>query len=269
MIYDDYPVQRRTLDEIEAEADRCRLLAELGSDGRIDVFQLLQAWKIKLDVRPDAEMKDVEAFSLAGQQVIACRRSLSRGLRFGSPTSREVLGHELGHMFLHRGAEAKARKIGGNGQLTFIAEDQSAETQASTFARALFITRLDLTSGEADEELAVRVGFPPHCVSLRREEVRQAILARLPRKVPADVARFLRTARKSERTQQVSTHDVDDQQRRSAWARTALIAGEDPSRVRSARGWRVEWDHFGYAVSQVGWTVVYDEVRCFMDLQSR
>jgi hypothetical protein len=139
LIYDDYPVPQRTLEEIEAEAGRCRSLAELDKDGRIDVFQLLDACKIKLEVRPDAEMKDAEAYSLAGTQKIVCRRSVSRGVRFGDPAARELMGHELGHMFLHRGIAAKARKIGGNGQLTFIAEDQSAETQASTFARALFV----------------------------------------------------------------------------------------------------------------------------------
>src|SRR5262245_5383818 len=129
MIFDDHRAPRRTLEEIEAEASRCRSYAEQDRDRRIDLNQLLSALRIKLSVKSDAAMGDDEAYSLAGEGQIVCRRSISSGLRFGDPHARYVIAHELGHFFLHRGSAPKARKISGNKALAFIDEDESAEIQ--------------------------------------------------------------------------------------------------------------------------------------------
>ena len=130
MIFDDHRAPRRTLEEIEAEADRCRSYADLDNDGRIDLDQLLSALHIKLSVGSERAMGDHEAYSVAAEGQIICRRSISSGLRFGDPHARYVIAHELGHFFLHRGSAPKARKISGNRVLTFIDKDESAEFQA-------------------------------------------------------------------------------------------------------------------------------------------
>jgi len=271
VIFDDHRAPPMTLDEIEAEADRCRSYSKSDVDGRIDMFQLLKALNVKLDIRSDSEMADQVAYSLAGLRQIRCRRSVSRGLRFGVPDARYVVGHEIGHVFLHRGSAPKARKINGNEKPAFISEDESAEMQAWKFARALFVTRFDLTSGEDDEAVALRVGIPTGAVSLRREEVRKAMQAKAPKVMPSIVATYLQNARRTETkdraARKIAGHPDVEQQ--AAWDRAAQIAGENPAKVRSARGFRVEWDHFGLSASQVGWTVVRGEVRSYMDLQSR
>jgi hypothetical protein len=179
--------------EIEAEADRCRSRGQRAEDGRIDVFGLLSNWNIRLIVKSDADMGKEEAYSVADR--IHCRRAVSRGLRFGDPQARYVIGHELGHIFLHRGAAPKARKVDGNKKLGFISEEESAEVQAWKFSRALFITRLDLMSGEDDEDLALRVGIPSYAVGRRREEVRETLGARQPKAVPPSVVAYLEGAR--------------------------------------------------------------------------
>jgi hypothetical protein len=143
MIFDDHGVPRRTLEEIEAEANRCRSYAELDHDGRIDLDQLLSALRIKLAVKSDAAMGDNEAYSMARNGQIVCRRSISSGLRFGNPHARYVIAHELGHFFLHRGSSPKARKMSGNKTLSFVHEEESAEIQAWKFARALFVVRAE------------------------------------------------------------------------------------------------------------------------------
>jgi Zn-dependent peptidase ImmA (M78 family) len=79
-------------------------------------------------------------------------------LRFGDPHARYVIGHALGHMFLHRGSAPKARKLNDNKTLPFIDKDEAAERQAWKFARALFVTRFDLTSGKSDEDVGIRAG---------------------------------------------------------------------------------------------------------------
>jgi hypothetical protein len=259
VVFDDHRVPPISLEEIESEADRCRSYFQLDSSGRIDVYELLKALKITLIVKSDAGMGDDEACSKADEREISCRRSVSRGLRFGDPHARYVIGHELGHMFLHRGSAPKARKIGGNRQLAFISEDESSERQAWKFARALFVTRLDLTSGEGDEDVAIRVGIPPGAVSLRREEVQKAMQARQPKTVQP--SGYLKKAGPA------STQTSDPTQ--AAWDRAGKIPGEDPAKVRSARGFRVEWSDHERLRSQVGWTVVEGEVRSFMDLATR
>lgn len=270
VVFDDHRVPRISLEEIEAEADRCRSYAQVDKGGRIDVLQLLKALNVKLVVKSDADMADAEAFSEADERQICCRRSISRGLRFGDPHARYVIGHELGHMFLHRGGAPKARKVGGNRQLSFIEKDESAERQAWTFARALFVTRLDLTSGEQDEDVAIRVGIPSGAVELRRDEVRTVMQARKPKTVPPAVAAYLEQARRA--TAETGLGPIDlgvPPETYAAWARAAQISGEDPAKVRSARGYRVEWGQREKRNSQVGWTVVGGEVRSFMDLAGR
>jgi hypothetical protein len=271
MIFDDHRVPRRTLEKIEAEANRCRSYAELDQDGRIDHFQLLSALSIKLAVKPDAAMGDNEAYSMAGEGQIVCRRKISAGLRFGDPHARYVIAHELGHFFLHRGTAPKARKISGNKTLTFIHEEESAEIQAWKFARALFVSRAALETGETDEAIGIRVGLATGPVSLRREEVLKAIKASQPKTVPSAVKIYLEKARlaANEAKAAKSIGAREDAERHRAWALAAQIQGEDPAKVRSARGFWVEWNDYGHADSQVGWTMRNGEVRAFIDLQSR
>jgi hypothetical protein len=270
MIFDDHRAPRRTLEEIEAEANRCRSYAELGRDGRIDLDQLLSALRIKLAVKSDATMGDDEAYSMASDGQIACRRRISSGLRFGDPHARYVIGHELGHFFLHRGSSPKARKMSGNKTLSFIDEEESAEIQAWKFARALFVVRADLETGETDEAVGIRVGLATGPVSLRREEVQKAIGARQPKTVPAEVTAYLAKARRAAKgtTAQSNSSGRETSEKDRAWALAAQIPGEDPARARSARGFRIEWNAYERYNSQVGWTVLNGEVRSFVDLRS-
>jgi Zn-dependent peptidase ImmA (M78 family) len=265
MIFDDHRVPRRTREEIESEADRCRSYAELDQDGRIDLDQLLSALRIKLAVKPDHAMGDNEAYSATSEGHIACRRSISSGLRFGDPHARYVIAHELGHFFLHRGGAPKARKIGGNIALSFINEDESAEIQAWKFARALFVSRADLQTGETDEAIGIRIGLATGPVSLRREEVEKAIKARQPKTIPPSVIAYLDKTRRAVNGATAASMEV----RERAWALAVQVPGEDPAKIRSARGYRVEWGAYARYDSQVGWTVDNGEVRAFMDLRGR
>jgi hypothetical protein len=271
MIFDDHPAQRRTLEEIEEEANRCRSYAELGQDGRIDLDQLLRALRIKLTVKPDRAMGDNEAYSVASEGQIICRRSISSGLRFGDPYARYVVAHELGHFFLHRGSAPKARKLSGNGMLAFIHEEESAEIQAWKFARALLVSRADLETGETDEAIGVRVELATEPVGLRREEVQKAIKARQPKTIPRVVANYLEKTRIAAKGSMAESNrgQREGVEKHRAWAFAEQIPGENPAKIRSARGFRVEWNAFGRYDSQVGWTVLSGEVRSFMDLRSR
>jgi hypothetical protein len=271
MIFDDYRAPQRTLEEIEAEADRCRSFAEVGTDGRIDLDQLLSALRIKLSVKSDRDMGDNEAYSVAGEGEIVCRRKISSGLRFGNPHARYIIAHELGHFFLHRGSAPKARKISGNRVLTFIDKDESAELQAWKFARALFVRRMDLETGETDEAIGIRVGLATGPVSLRREEVQEETKAKQPKAVPPSVVAYLEKAHRRPNASATGrgSEAHEHAEKRRAWGLAAQIEGQDPSRVRSARGYRVEWEAYERYNSQVGWTVLNGEARSLLDLRSR
>lgn len=271
MIFDDYPVAPRTLEEIEAEADRCRARAILAADGRLNLDQLMRAWRIQLVIQKESKMGGAEAYSIAPQQQIFCLRAVSRGLRFGDPHARYVIGHELGHMFLHRGESPKARKVDGNRDLASVKEEVSAERQAWKFARALFVPRQDFGRGESNEDIALRVGIPEGAVGLRREEVQADVQANQPKKVPQIVAKHFEDLRRGEREAQETrkAEAARDLEKLAAWGRAARIEGENSAKVRSARGFRVDWNHYGAFHSQLGWTVAKGEVRAFMDLLSR
>lgn len=259
MIFDDHRVPRRTFEEIDIEAARCRSRVPVDSNGRFDPNELLKLWGIELVIKSDAEMGDNEAYSVAAARRIFCRRAISRGLRFGDPHARQVIGHELGHMFLHRSDAPKPRKVGGNKNYNFIEEDESAEKQAWKFCRALFVTDDDLTSGESNKDIALRVGIPAEAVRLRRDEVRKAMQASVRKIVPDIAKKFLEKARlaekEAENAKKAEARKVD------AWARAAQIEGENPKAVRLAHGFRVEWSHYERRSSQVGWTIVNGEVR--------
>ncbi|MGE0851777.1 MAG: ImmA/IrrE family metallo-endopeptidase [Hyphomicrobiaceae bacterium] len=271
MIYDDYPVPPRTLKEIEAEADRCRSRAVVASDARLNLDQLMRAWGITLRVQTASKMQGAEAYSLAAEQQILCIREISRDLRFGVPLARYKVGHELGHMFLHRGASPKPLKADGNRKLVFISEDESGERQAWKFARALFVPREEFSRGESNVDIALRVGIPEGAVALRREEMQTDIDAEKPKLMPQVVAKHFEDIRRSDRealeaSKRQALRDLD---KLAAWGRAARIPGEDPANVRSARGFRVEWGQHEVFTSQVGWTVLNGEVRAAMDLKSR
>ena len=271
MIYDDFKVPRITLKEIEVEADRCRSLAVLAADGRLNLDQLMNAWHIKLSVRKSSEMAGAEAYSAAAEQQIFCVREISRGLRFGDPTARYKIGHEMGHMFLHRSVSPKPLKAGGNRTLVFIEKDESAERQAWQYARALFVPRDEFAQGESNEDIALRIGIPEGPLALRREEVQADIRAAQPKQVPQIVAKHFEDIRRKDReSQEVSKREaIRGLEKHAAWQRAAQIAGEDPTKVRSARGFRVEWAHHNDFASELGWIVIKGEVRAVMDLQSR
>lgn len=271
MIFDDFEVPGRTLKEIEAEADRCRSLAVLAADGRLNLDQLLGAWSIKLSPRKSSEMAGAEAYSAAAEQQIFCVREISRGLRFGDPNARYKIGHEMGHMFLHRSVSPKPLKAGGNRTLVFIEKDKSAERQAWKFARALFVPRDAFALGESNEDIALRVSIPESAVALRREEVQADIRTAQPKQVPQIIAKHFEDLRRGDRqAQEASKREaIRDLEKLAAWQRAALIAGEDPDKVRSARGFRVEWDHHNDFASELGWIVVNDEVRAVVDLRTR
>jgi hypothetical protein len=180
------------------------------------------------------------------------------------------MGHEVGHMFLHRGDAPKPRKISGNASYAFIQEDESSEAQAWKFSRALFVTREDLNSGDSDDEIAFRVGIPVEAVQMRRKEVERARQASRPKAVPSNVVEFLDKARRTNDAREVA-RDGEARSglaKRTAWARASQIPGESPLKVRVARGFRVEWDHYGDAHSDFGWTIVHGEVRSLLDLRT-
>jgi Zn-dependent peptidase ImmA (M78 family) len=255
--------------EIETGANRCRARAVLAADGRPNLDQLLSAWSIRLVPLKESKMEGAEAFSVAHQQEIFCVRAISRGLRFGDPHARYVVGHELGHMFLHRDQEPKARKIGGNRELVSVKEERSAERQAWKFARALFVPRDDLRFGESNEGIALRVGIPEGAVELRREEVQADLLAQQPKRVPQIAAKHFDGGPSAIINTFGKSRLLSTSRKMAAWQRAARIEGEDPAKFRSARGLRVDWDHHGLFQSQLGWTIVKGEVRAFIDLWSR
>jgi len=271
VIYDDFEVPRRTLREIEAEADRCRSLAVVAADGRLNLDQVMSAWRIKLSVEKTSKMAGADAYSVATEQRIFCVREISRGLRFGDPSARHKIGHEIGHMFLHRSASPKPLKAEGNRTLVFIEKDESAERQAWKFARALFVPRHEFARDESNEDIAFRVGIPEGAVALRREEVQADVQADNPKLVPQIAAKHFEDLRRSDReAQEASKREaILDLEKLAAWGRAAQIAGEDPAKVRSARGYRVKWDHHWAFASQLGWTVDKGEVRAVIDLRSR
>jgi hypothetical protein len=270
MIFDDHRVPPRSLEEIEAEANRCRAFAPIDIDGRIDMFGLLKAWSITFRPKSDSEMGDDEAVSSAKTHEIFGRRNISQGLRFGEPHARYVVGHEVGHMFLHRSDSPKPRKISGNTTYAFIHENESSERQAWKFARALFITREGLNSGDSDDDIAFRVGIPVEAVQTRRKEVEKAIQASLPKAVPSNVIEFLEKARRTNDAKEFARKQEAraDLEKRAAWSRAAQVVGESPLKVRAARGFRVEWDDYGNAHSDFGWTIVHGEIRSFLDLRT-
>jgi hypothetical protein len=270
MIFDDHRVPRRTLEEIEAEANRCRSRVRIGEDGRIDLDELLKVWGIGLAVRPDAQMRGAEAHSNADARQIVCRRRISQGLRFGDPNARNTIGHELGHMFLHRGASPKPRMIAGNQCTMRIDKEESAEDQAWKFSRALFITREDLEAGEPDEALAVRLGIPDGAVELRRKDVQNALSLAGPRIVPLEATKFLNQARHEATTSDAARKAAHRAElaKQVAWNRAAQISNEDPREFRLAHGFKIQWSHHERGDSHYGWTIMSGEARAYLDLKS-
>jgi hypothetical protein len=275
-IPDDYEVPRRSLEEIEAEANRLVGLAGFLPGDWIDPNEFMSSLKFKLLVKPASQMMGATSFASAKDNTISVTREMSKDLRYRNPKARYTWAHEVGHLALHRQPGLKARMAGaGNLYLASIKDDESAELQAWKFARAMFVNRTALLAEPSDQRLSSLLEIPAYAIELRRIEVASAIEQLSKRSaakvVPQEVYKFLGRHRgPTNPTMSIKNATRGKESDwREVWSRAALIDGEDPNLFRSARGFRIAWDHRGHRLSHMGWAILNGEAVAYLDISSR
>jgi Zn-dependent peptidase ImmA (M78 family) len=274
---DDYESSRRwPLNEIEEMAIKLRKECGHLDTDPLDLVTLFMQLGVKLVTSSDAAMGGAKALAkVEGKAQILLTHGLYKNLIEGEPAARYDLGHELGHLILHRGSNLRALTKAGNKELKFISPEYSVENQAWQYSRALFLPRAFLKLKPEAIDLAALSGVPVTAVLLRCEEIEKSDSFGKPRKSPIEVLKFLDRMKKNEndRLQRV-------QKLRRVQKRTSILADEkliswnncakhfecDPEKWRVTRGFVIAWDHYGLRDSHCGWTIRNGEARAFMDL---
>jgi IrrE N-terminal-like domain len=269
--WDEVPVPPIALDRIEALGSDLRNLAKATVEDRLIIDPLLQSLGIELEVESDRWMG--RAIALASrskeQKRIHVRRSLSKALRDDDDEARFILFHEIGHLFLHRGAEMKPRIVDGNHREAFIRAEESAEIQADTFARSFALPRNFPWWNKADELIGKIVGIPERFVRERRSEIEpKASLSKLYSELG-----IMRGDAALNRTKFYSRETLASVaiQKHELWDKLPIIDGEDPALYRRCGMYQIAWKDYGKPnpPSQMGWLIRDGRIRSYFEMSSR
>lgn len=159
MAHPGFFVPPRSKKEIYGLAGKVRgvLKPLTSSAGYVDLKSALE-WMREL--LPGFDFESIEAAEMGADHgrtwpdrcLIHLREDVYDGMCRGSGRDRFTTGHELGHLFLHRGV-AFARALDANAKAYY-----NSEWQANTFASALLIDEVQLRQCETLEEVMERFG---------------------------------------------------------------------------------------------------------------
>jgi hypothetical protein len=260
---DDGPNPPHTTADIEWLAEGWRKALDPEDSWAPDIMTLIEnagrefkaVHGLKVAFLPDKEMGDDEARTEFEPLRICVRQSLQVDAINNVPRLRSTLAHELGHAVLHSGMP-KSRKEPGNGKIAYLTAFKLQESQAWLFARAFLMPSWKV------EQVTSALALSLRCrVSSEMAEIRFAHAPRraLSRPEPAGVRAAI------DKLRSTSPHPVEDtrikaeRDRIKAWARARHIEDQDPSRAPrsddAGTGYRIEWRHYGNALSPFGWFV--------------
>jgi len=261
-VSDDIPVQPRSRDDIERVAEGLRreldpedqwaphILFLLAGAGHLEGARDLQVIFL-----PDQEMGDDEARAESKPPRICIRKSLEADARANAPRARSTLAHELGHVVLHPGVP-KFRKSAGNAKMVNLSASKSAETQAWIFARAFLMPSWKVEQVGSALELSLRCRVSNEIAKIRYEQFERATKRRPEVLGVRDVIDKIRSA---EPASTIDPRIRAERERVRAWERARHVDGENPARSRRSddrgSGYRIEWRHYGQALSPTGWFV--------------
>jgi hypothetical protein len=271
--FDDIQVQHRSLGDIEAEADRARQLVGVGSIGKVKISDIMAALKIDVIPRPDSAMGRAAAMSqvdASGNRVLL-RQSLFRDYELDRIEARELMIHETGHVFLHRGLESKPYVVGGNARQAYIREEESAENQAWRFERAFFLPRSYGNWNAATADIVTDVRISPESIDTRWQEMRLEIERTTER---PSFRNIIEAARLQSRSSPVFASPTAaervaaiEKRRLALWRELPLVNDMNPELYRLCHGTLIKWDHYlkPYPPSAMGWHMKHGSIQAYLE----
>lgn len=200
----------------------------------------------------DDEMDDDQARTEFSPLRICVRESLRDDVSNNVARLRSTLAHELGHAVLHD-CMPKSRKNTGDGKVAYLAAFKNEEGEAWIFARAFLMPSWRVLQVSSARELSIRCQ-----VSLEMAEIRFSSLKKARSPLPGIESAIARI-RSATPLEQVDNRIRAEREKNTAWERARHLAGENPIRVRRSddpgAGYRIEWRHYGTALSPYGWFV--------------
>jgi len=263
MTFDDIPVEWRSQGDIDASALPWSRFGKIEGSEVVDVLGVCAQGGIELVPLPDTEMGDDLARAAPSLQRIFVRKSFLSALHGGDLGAKMDLAHEIGHVVLHRGPEMKARKVEGNAVQRFISEEESAEAQASKFARALTMPLAAIRRLQSAEAIAVACEVP---VGQARNRLTDVTRIAKKRELPEAVQALLR-ARKSPGELLEERKASEARERLQIWNKAQRIPGDRTnSRLCSSGKWRVMWSEY-QQMTECGWIIREGKIVAWMDLR--
>lgn len=261
-MFDDTPVTRRSRDEVEQSAEHLRRVLDPLDQWAPDILELIKRAKDlegfsepQVIFLPDAEMEGAEARAEFNPPRIYIRKSLETDVIANGARARATIAHELGHLVLHPGLP-KPRKTLGNSKVVNLSSATSAEAQAWWFARAFLMPSWKMAQVNSAEELSTKCKVSTAIAKIRYDAFVQ-VATRRPELL--GIGQAISEIRAAGPKSSADPRIVAERARFGAWERARHITGEDPLKVRrsddSGTGYRIEYGHYGNALSPFGWFV--------------
>jgi Zn-dependent peptidase ImmA (M78 family) len=268
--YEDFWVQRRSLEEIETIASRAR--RKLGCDDHSPVPQAAHAIGMlgfEIRIGSSEGMGKAKAFARAEKRELYFRPDIVVAIQNDEISARAIALHEVGHVVLEHVTQTQAFLLDdGNESPSFLGEENSAEWQAHSFSDAIMMPAAMVTSCADARQLATRARAP-----LERAFIRfNLVQMRRPRSTPESVKKAIEKMRisASAKTRSQSTSTLPDATRKKLlWSCLPEVPGESTDLVRAVDGrWYIRWDLHEHSCLG-GWRILGDEIIAWEDERSR
>jgi hypothetical protein len=265
---DDFPVPPKSIKDIEGSAASCRGKLPSPSEPSPDVMGLATYLgehaenSFVIEAVPDEQMGRAAAYVSKDSKRILIKQTVFHAANYGDSDANFIVAHELGHLVLgHTKLHARQmnRMVDGNIKVNFIREPESAELQASAWARAFLMPLEIVQKVKSPEQLAGLCKVPLNQARLRWREVREFLSG--PRR-SLDVVAPIPARQNIAGARRVSPANA-------AWDKALPIAGEDPAEFRQTRnGFRIKYSEYERR-TQMGWFVRNGEAISDLDDRNR
>lgn len=186
--FSDHRARIRSDDTVEREVETVRRWGRLHGRSQFNIVDLIDGplrknLPFKIDINfSDQKLEYTPSFVSFSRSIdhatLYVRKSVWRMAQANHDFSRFILGHEIGHLKMHR-ADALGFSDSSNSALRMLQEEERVEPQANKFSDRLLVEEDLLIGYTSSEEIAYIFNVPEDCAQRRFQYITDKIRRRI------------------------------------------------------------------------------------------